>query len=202
MKAHELKRAKRDVRRRVLAARDALDPSVRSAMAETIADGVASLPELAGASTVLAFSSFGSEVDTAPLIGRIRAAGATVLLPRVEGQRLRLHVVGQDDELAPSSFGALEPVGGPELTPASIDAIVTPAVAFDRSGRRVGYGGGFYDRLFDEATATARVGIAFSIQVVEEPLPSGAFDRPVHVIVTEREVDPARADLNRRSIMR
>jgi 5-formyltetrahydrofolate cyclo-ligase len=201
LKAHELKRAKRDVRRAVLAARDALDPASRVAMAEVIAGRALATPEIAGARMVLAFSSFGSEVDTAPLIAGLRAAGTAVVLPRVDGPRLRLHVVEPGDELAPASFGALEPVGGAEVAPSALGAVVTPAVAFDRLGGRVGYGGGFYDRLFDEAPRVSRVGIAFAVQVVADPLPAGAFDRRVHVVVTESEVIRA-PDLNRRSIMR
>jgi 5-formyltetrahydrofolate cyclo-ligase len=66
--------------------------------------------------------------------------------------------------------------------------VITPAVAFDRTGARIGYGGGFYDRLFDEAPQAQRIGIAFSVQLRAEPLPSGASDRRVSVIVTESEV--------------
>jgi 5-formyltetrahydrofolate cyclo-ligase len=188
VKAHELKRAKRAVRRAVLAARDAIDPALRAAWAATIAQDVLALPELTDASTVLAFSSFGSEVDTVPLIAGLRSSGRTLVLPRVDGARLRLLVHEPGGSLTPASFGAMEPTGGEELSPPAIDLVITPAVAFDRTGARVGYGGGFYDRLFDEAPRASRIGIGFSVQLRAEPLPSGAFDRRVHVIVTESEV--------------
>ena len=70
--AHRLKRAKRALRRTVLAERDAIPGDDRSALSEAIADRFLGLPELAGAETVLAFWSFGSEVDTGPLIAGLR----------------------------------------------------------------------------------------------------------------------------------
>jgi 5-formyltetrahydrofolate cyclo-ligase len=63
--------------------------------------------------------------------------------------------------------------------------VVTPAVAYDRMGRRVGYGGGFYDRFLPRTRPdTVRVGIGAPVQLVDEDLPAGAFDLRVHVIVT------------------
>ena len=70
-----------------------------------------------------------------------------------------------------------------------MDVIVTPAVAFDRRGRRVGYGGGYYDRFFLRARSDAfRVGAAFGVQLVDGDLPAGHFDLRVHAVVTESEV--------------
>ena len=66
--------------------------------------------------------------------------------------------------------------------------MATPAVAFDRQGRRVGYGGGFYDRFFPRTRPDAfRVGIGFGVQLVDGELPGGSFDLRVDVVVTESE---------------
>jgi 5-formyltetrahydrofolate cyclo-ligase len=83
--AHRLKQAKRALRRAVLAQRDAVPQDDRSERSEAIADRFLGLAETAGAETVLAFWSFGSEVDTGPLIARLRSQGKTVALPRIEG---------------------------------------------------------------------------------------------------------------------
>jgi 5-formyltetrahydrofolate cyclo-ligase len=88
-----------------------------------------------------------------------------------------------------TSFGACEPVDGDVLDPAAIDVIVTPGVAFDRSGRRVGYGGGFYDRFFPRTRQdSVRIAIAFDVQVVDDDLPNGHFDLRVDAVVTESGV--------------
>lgn len=190
MKSGELKRAKRDVRRRVLAARDAMTPADRERLGALAAERFLALPEVRAARTVLAFWSFGSELATRPLIERLHELGVRVALPRIEGGELEAIAYRPGDALRETSFGALEPATGEVLDPRSIDVVATPAVAFDRSGRRIGYGGGFYDRFLARvAPETTRVGIAFAVQLLPagEALPAGAFDLPVDVVVTEHE---------------
>ncbi len=83
MNSAELKRAKRDVRRRVLAERDAIPATARARASLEIAQRFLALPEVAAARTVLAFWSFGSELSTAPLIERLHGEGTRVALPRI-----------------------------------------------------------------------------------------------------------------------
>jgi 5-formyltetrahydrofolate cyclo-ligase len=195
MKSGDLKRAKRAVRAEVRAARDALSADERARLSALIADRAMGLPELERAEVVMAFWSFGSEVDTAPLLRGLHERGRDVALPRIADGDLEPRVYTEGDPLAETSFGALEPTDGRVLEPTGIDVVVTPAVAFDRDGRRVGYGGGFYDRFFLRARPDAvRLGIAFGIQVVEHDLPGGRFDLRVDVIVTESEVVRCRRD--------
>jgi 5-formyltetrahydrofolate cyclo-ligase len=183
-----LKRAKRDVRRRVLAARDALSDGERARGAIAVAERVLALPEVDGARAVMVFSSFGSELSTEPLIRGLVERGVTVALPRIVEGELEPHAFRPGDEMTRAWFGALEPAGGAVVDPIELDAVITPAVAFDRRGRRVGYGGGYYDRFLTRVRAdTARIGIATDVQVLDEELPAAAFDLPVHVIVTPTE---------------
>ena len=185
MTSGELKRAKREVRRQVLAARDALGREELDATAEAVARRVFALPELAEPRTVLAFWSFGSEVPTEPLLAALVGGGHRVLLPRIAGEDLELRTWSPGEPLEPTPFGAMEPSRGTVVGPAEVDVVITPGVAFDRSGARVGYGGGFYDRLFRRTRPDAlRVAVAADVQIVEEALPGGAFDLPVHAIVT------------------
>lgn len=187
MKTHELKKAKRDVRRTVLARRDGLSTETREALAARVHARFLALPEVAGAGTVLAFWSFGSEVPTQPLLAALHERGARVLLPRIVAGDLELRTYAPGDPLTETSFGAREPSEGVVVAPGAVDVICTPSVAFDRAGRRVGYGGGFYDRLFPAAPEAARIGIAFGVQVVDGDLPEGHFDLQVDAVVTEDE---------------
>lgn len=185
--AHRLRRMKRALRREVRARRDALPAEDRGAKSAAIAERVLELPELDRARTVMAFSSFGSEVDTAPLLERLVAGGRNVLLPRIE-----------DGEVVPvpwrpgvptrrAPFGAEEPLG-PAVDPAEVQLVVTPGVVFDRAGNRTGYGGGYYDRFFKRvAPGVPKIAIAFAIQVVAE-VPAANQDLRVDAIVTEDEV--------------
>lgn len=197
MNSGALKRAKRQIRRTVLEERDALSPGVRAERGVRIARRVVELPEVRDVRAVMLFSSFGSEVPTAPLIERLRERGIIVALPRIEAGELIPVAYTPGDPVRTASFGALEPIGPNGLEPATLDMVGVPGVAFDRLGGRVGYGGGYYDR-FLRALPAFRVGIAFGLQVIEDPLPAGRFDLPVQVIVTEEET--IRPDLNSRSI--
>ncbi len=188
MNSGELKKAKRDVRRRVVAARDAIPQREREHRGNAIAERFLSLPELADAGTVMAFWSFGSEVPTAPLLRALHDLGVRVALPRIADGELRPVAYERGDATAETTFGAREPVDGTVVEPSEIDVVATPAVAFDRDGRRIGYGGGFYDRFFTRTSPGAlRAGIGFDVQVLPEgeALPGGSFDLRVDVVVTE-----------------
>jgi 5-formyltetrahydrofolate cyclo-ligase len=182
-----LKRAKRDVRHAVLARRDALTPEERECAVAEIHARFLDLPEVTGARTAALYWSFGSEVPTPPLLEALHARGVTVVLPRIVAGDLELRTWAQGEPLTETSFGAREPAGGTVVDPSAVDVVATPAVAFDRQGRRVGYGGGFYDRLFPKTDAS-RIGIAFAVQLVDGALPAGHFDRRVDALVTERGV--------------
>lgn len=185
--AHRLKRMKRTLRREVRALRDALPAEDQSAKSEAIARRLLELPELGRARTVLAFSSFGSEVDTAPLLELLVARGGRVLLPRIEGGEIVPVEWRPGVESRRAPFGAEEPLG-PASDPAGVELVVTPGVAFDREGNRMGYGGGYYDRLFGRlAPGVPRIAIAFALQLVPE-VPAANQDLRVDAIVTEDEV--------------
>jgi 5-formyltetrahydrofolate cyclo-ligase len=189
MNSGELKQAKRAIRAEVRASRDALAPQERARRSKMIAGRALELDEVRVARVVLAFWPFGSEVDTAPLMDVLFERGRTVTLPRIAGGELEARTYVPGDPLETTSFGALEPADGRVVDPTTIDVVVTPAVAFDRTGRRVGYGGGFYDRLLPRLRPDAlRLGIGFDLQLVPEELPGGAFDLRVDAIVTESEV--------------
>jgi 5-formyltetrahydrofolate cyclo-ligase len=186
--AHRLKQAKRALRREILAERDALPADERSARSEAIAHRFLGLPEVAGAETVLAFWSFGSEVDTAPLIARLRSDGTTVALPRIEGNEVVPVVATPGAAMTGTSFGAMEPAEGRVLEVAELDLVAVPGVAFDRSCDRVGYGAGYYDRLLGmRREGVAAIAIAFAIQIVDR-VPTGAIDQRIDGVVTELEV--------------
>ncbi len=184
----ELRAAKRALRARARALRDALAPEERERAGAAVAARLLALPELSPARTVLVFSSFGSEVPTGPIVQGLAGEGRRVALPRVEGRAMEARTFRPGDPLRRAPFGALEPVDGEVLTPEELDAVVVPGLAFDRRGYRVGYGGGHFDRLLGATRPEAlRVGICFAAQLVDE-VPAGPGDVPVDVIVTEAEV--------------
>jgi len=190
MNSAALKRAKREVRRRVLAERDALRPSERAHLGVVVAERFLALPEVDAAAVVMAFWSFGSELPTRPLLDVLHRRGKTVVLPRIVDGELEARSYRPGDRVSETAFGAFEPAGGRVLDATEIEVVAVPAVAFDRQGRRVGYGGGYYDRFLPGTGAGAtHVGIGYALQLLPagEDLPAGHFDRSVDVVVTERE---------------
>ena len=188
MNSAELKRAKREVRARVRALRDSLDEATRARLGASVAHRVLELAEIRQAATVLAFWSFGSEVPTARIVEGLVARGVVVSLPRIAGSDLEVRAYSPGDPVEETPFGAMEPAGGEIILESDVDVILAPGLAFDRNGRRIGYGGGFYDRLFSRASRATRVGLAFDVQVVAEDLPGASFDLLLDVLVTESEL--------------
>jgi 5-formyltetrahydrofolate cyclo-ligase len=186
MSSADLKRDKRRVRNAVRGQRDALPVDVREERAERVVGRFLDLPEVRRARTVMLFWSFGSEVPTGSLIERLHAREVVVALPRIEGNALVPVPYAPGDPTTATSFGAEEPSADARLDPSTIDVVGVPGVAFDREGRRIGYGGGYYDRFLRGLPAFT-VGLVFGLQVVDEELPAGRFDLPVDAIVTEDE---------------
>lgn len=183
-------RAKADIRERARSARRCLDPGFCADAAERIAEDLLSLPELRVARVVMAYAASPEELDPAPVIEALHGLGKAVALPRVESPGvLGVHLFAHGDELEGGAFGIRQPYAhAPRLPFESIDAVIVPGVAFDSLGRRVGYGGGYYDRLLPQLRPDClRIGIAYDEQLAEE-LPAEDHDERVHVVVTPTRV--------------
>jgi 5-formyltetrahydrofolate cyclo-ligase len=191
---------KRELRRRILDARDALPPDVRRAQSSRVATRLLELPDVRSAATIALFSSFGSEVATGPIIRALHERGASVLLPYVDGPVLAMAPHPPGGSLVTTPYGASEPAVRDSVDPAEIDVVVAPGLAFDRRGNRIGYGRGYYDAFLPTLRPeTLRVGICLDVQLVDE-VPHGPGDERVDLIVTPDEVvdcRPARRDDNR-----
>ena len=181
---------KRELRRMVLTARDALAQDIHRAASRAISARMLALPEFANATAILAYLNFGSEFDTAQLIAAILRSGKALVLPRVDRDRrvLTLHRVDDlRDSLQPGIWGIREPDPQrcPEVVPESVDFVVIPGVVFTPKCARLGYGGGFYDWLIPALRPeVSLVAPAFALQVIED-IPTTPSDRYVDCVVTE-----------------
>jgi 5-formyltetrahydrofolate cyclo-ligase len=179
------------LRAEVLAERDAQPPAERAQRSRAILDAVASLPGFRAARRVLLTSSFGSELETGPLIAHTLESGKTLLLPLVNkpARMLELYeVVDPATQLGRGTFGIAEP--RPDRCRRAscdeVDWVLVPGVVFADDGFRIGYGGGYYDRLLPLLRPEVpRVSAAFHFQR-RRAVPHGAHDQKVRMIVTER----------------
>jgi 5-formyltetrahydrofolate cyclo-ligase len=184
-----MREAKRAIRARVLRARDAIPADLRVSKSSAIAAALAARDDFASAGTLLLTLPFGSEWDTRPLIQAALKRGKRIALPRVNAGSRMLDLCAVTDVAndAVSGFrGISEPGAHCELLPVgAIDWVLVPGVAFDPEGHRIGYGGGYYDRLLALLPSNARrVAGAFEVQVVDR-VPAAAHDLAIDALVTE-----------------
>ena len=194
---------KAELRRAVIARRDAIDLEVRAAKSATICARLVELldrPDSAAPRTVAAYAAMGSEVDPAAFAAAAAELGWLVAYPCMLsaaeaaacGQRMCMRAVAADDASAapfiahPTRAFAATDIDSdrfPIVPAKALDMIVVPLVAFDRVGARLGYGGGCYDRYLPMLSPTCQIiGIAFDEQRVDH-VPTDAHDLPLpHII--------------------
>ena len=183
-----LREAKRSLRTAIIEARDALAPSMRADGSARIAARVLALPQFAAASGVLLTLPFRSEWDAALVARAALATGKRVVVPRVDAAAKVLslhHVESLASGIVEGYRGIPEPRADlPLAAAADVDLALVPGVAFDGLGRRLGYGGGYYDRLLPLLDPSVpRIAGAFDVQVVDS-VPSAAHDLAVDLLVT------------------
>jgi len=126
------------------------------------------------------------EMDPRPLMVALASRGHALALPVTppRGQPLAFRAWAPDAALSPGPMGTSEPVAGEALRP---DILLVPLLAFDRAGRRLGYGGGYYDRTLAALPGAKAIGIAYAGQELPE-VPAGQQDMRLPLIATEAGV--------------
>jgi 5-formyltetrahydrofolate cyclo-ligase len=178
---------KQDLRRQLLDRRAAIGEPDRIVASAAVRRCVTATAQWQGAATVLAYAATGSELDTEPLLTAALRAGKRLILPRVDDDGvLGLHAISDPAHLVSGYRDIREPSPGlPSVAVSEIDLALIPGVGFDRHGGRLGYGGGYYDRLLAERGWRCPIwGLAFACQVLDR-LPLEGHDRPVAAVVTE-----------------
>ena len=167
-------------------ARGDIPAAERTRRSELVEEALLGLPEVRSARTVMLFYAFGTEVATAGISERVLEAGTRLLLPYLATEgAMEAAEVRPGETLEVTAYGPREPTRRVAVHPGEVDLVVTPGLAFDRRGNRLGYGGGHYDRYLSRMGSEAvRVGIAFSIQLLDR-IPSEPEDERVHVVVTD-----------------
>lgn len=187
------------LRARVRATLRALAPDARAAAEAEITRRAWTVPEIAGARTLLLYASLPEEVATDAIADEARRRGIVLVYPRCLADRsMTLHTVDSPEALRPGRYGIREPDvdACPIRRIEEVDVALIPGLAWDRAGHRLGRGAGYYDRMLaDPAWRGFRCGLFFAAQ--EAPsVPHDAWDVPLHAIVTDQEVVRTVADLD------
>ena len=188
--------SRKDLRHEMRARRRALDAASCTAAAQKLATRVADLACYRSARHIAGYRAVEGEMDPAPLMQRADHAGKRLYLPRLAARRTRTLQFMRwtpGTRMQPNRIGIPEPADDKdgEIPPAMLDLVLTPLVAFDRHGQRLGTGGGYYDRTFaflkGGTTRPLLLGLAYEFQLLEhiEPRP---WDVPLNGVVTEQQV--------------
>jgi 5-formyltetrahydrofolate cyclo-ligase len=180
---------KSELRREMAARRDALPADVRSAAAEALAARPFPVPLALGA-IVSGFMPMKSEINPLPLMKTLAGQGAQLALPVVAGRvkPLVMRAWNFGEPLASGVWGIREPK--PEAAEVEPDILLVPLLAFDRTGHRLGYGGGYFDLTIAQLRArkaVLAVGLAYAAQEIAE-VPVTPRDAALDLVLTEREV--------------
>lgn len=148
-------------------------------------------PEFQRANVIMAYLSLPNEIDTAQLILYAWQHRKNVAVPKVSWQQRHLipvQIHSLDTGLSTEPGGLRNPISGLPVPIEDIDIVVTPGLAFDRDGNRLGRGGSYYDRFFEHKTLKAvKCGLAFNEQITES-IDTSEHDKPVDMLITDKEV--------------
>lgn len=181
------------LRQKALLARRSMSVNARASASKSICQRICSSREFYSSKSVGCYLPMYDEVDTREIIQRAWRANKRIFIPILRGRAEMLFCeITPDTELEQRAFGLWEPTRGFLIQPRQLDLVITPTVAFDNKGHRIGMGGGYFDRCFSHLRHRTHwirpklIGVAFRCQEVEEIQPN-AWDIRLYRIVSETQ---------------
>ena len=184
---------RRQLRLELRAKRRAMPAAVRAQADRAILAHLRHLPEYRRARRVALFLAFDGEPSLKPLVETARRQRKRLYVPVLRGLTMRFAELEPGATLAANFFGIMEPKLGARIDPRELDLVLTPLVAFDERGVRLGVGRGYYDRTFEFLRHRSHwrrpklLGVAYELQRVG-PLTPSSWDVPLWGAVTEAQV--------------
>ena len=180
------RKRKTELRRVMLKQRQAMAVAEWRENSDRICSQLQLSPLFGQSQTILAYFSVRQEPDLSPLFGNTKRWG----FPRCVGKSLFWHSWQPGEPRQKGNYDIFEPEpDAPSLQAAEVDLILVPAVACDRRGYRLGYGGGFYDRLLSSEDWASKPAIAIIFEFAYLPqLPIDSWDKPLPAICTDKKL--------------
>jgi 5-formyltetrahydrofolate cyclo-ligase len=177
--SRKLQLAKNKMRELLVQKRRVMSTADRQMYSQQILDQLEQMTCFREAKTILLYYPIQNEVDVLPLVKKYKHE-KTLLFPVSHRRAMTVHPYAGNAMMHRRKVGIPEPTT-PMYT-GEIDLVVVPAVAFDAKGRRLGRGGGFYDRFIKKQTHAVLVGVGYDFQLVEN-VPAARHDQRVHRII-------------------
>lgn len=186
------KEEKKDLRKIILNKRNSIDNNTKEEMDRELFNKLINLDLYKEAKNIFIYLSFGSEIDTKPIIDRALEEGKEVYIPKVykinkEMKAIRLNSF---EDLEKNFMGILEPKDDSNLiAKENIDLIIVPGAVFDLEGNRIGYGGGYYDRFLSNIKDKRnKIVLAYDLQIVGN-IEAEEHDIKVDYIITNSRIN-------------
>ena len=159
---------KNKIRKEILEIRRNLSEEYVSETSRKITDKILDLPEYKNADLIFCYIAAKNEVQTNLLIEDAWKCGKRMAVPKVHGKEMSFYEIHSFNQLKTGNFGIKEPDDSCPLIekPNDSSIVIMPGVAFDRTGNRIGYGGGYYDRYFQKYPEIYKIAPAYDFQIV------------------------------------
>ncbi len=168
-----------------------MSPELQAEKSRLACQALVDLDAFKNAGVIMLYLPIPNEVDPIQAVLAAWQQEKTVLMPKVSLEQrhlIALRCTSLDDEFEAGPLGTRHPAAGQPWPADNIDLVIVPALAYDRTGNRLGRGGGFYDKFLSEPGINAiKCGLAFDEQVLDE-IPTQSHDQPVDMLVTDKEV--------------
>jgi 5-formyltetrahydrofolate cyclo-ligase len=182
---------KKKIRVKIKNLLDSLSVQTHKLKSRIITDALLKSDEYREAETIFIYYPFRKEIDTREIIKDALAKNKKIALPKVSGSEIKIFfITGVKKDLKPGSFDILEPDISrcQEADLKNIDLVIVPGLCFDLNFNRLGYGGGFYDRILEKLDKKVKkIALAFDLQIFNN-VPACSHDKKVDIIITESNI--------------
>ncbi|MBP1890091.1 5-formyltetrahydrofolate cyclo-ligase [Clostridium moniliforme] len=184
-----IKELKKEIRKSIIGKRNKIKNKDKTSMDNKIIESFKKEDSYKKARGIFIYIGFGSEINTKVIIEDALKKGKEVYVPKVKGKEMLLIKIDSLENLVTSSYGILEPIGdNNNFDVDKLDLLVMPGVAFDNSGNRIGYGGGYYDRFLEKNKTNAeKIALAYEFQILNS-INNEKHDVKVDKIITEERI--------------
>ena len=186
-----IRQRKRELRSKYKRTRSSMPPELKAELDKKLTDSFLGLDEYKENDTLFAFVSSEIECDTSKIIEDALNSGKRVAVPKCgeKSGEMDFYYITSRSDLERGKFGILEPIPGKCQTADDYSSglCIVPGLCFDLQGYRIGFGKGYYDRFLQKFGGPT-VGICY-YKCIQNSLPTGAYDKTVDILVTERFVN-------------
>lgn len=178
---------KSELRKAILEKRKKLTDIMVQELSKQIIDRIKALPVYHHCDKLCLYIPIKNEVDVTLLFENIEAAGKSIYLPKIIDGDMHFIKYACDEKLIKGTYNIPEPQGNMHLIPDAKTLIIMPGAVFSEDKKRIGYGGGYYDRYLDKNRLPLTIAVAYDFQIVGD-IPCEEHDISPQTIVTEKRI--------------